>query len=78
MLKNPAEYGRDTTSEQVMTISHQASLALLLGVSTGVCKRDLVDESGMIRTQIGMHNRSLMPAVLGTPFAILPHNSNGT
>jgi hypothetical protein len=28
----------------------------LLGVSAGICQRDLVDESGMIRTQKGTHN----------------------
>jgi hypothetical protein len=30
--------------------------ALLLGVSSGICQRALVNESGMIRAQIGMHS----------------------
>jgi hypothetical protein len=32
--------------------------ASLLGVSAGYCQRSLEDESGMIRTQLGMHNKS--------------------
>jgi hypothetical protein len=36
----------------------------------------LVDESGMIITQKGKHNRSKMVAVHGTPFSIPPRNSN--
>jgi hypothetical protein len=32
--------------------------ASLLGVSAGICQRALVDESGMIRTQMGMPYRS--------------------
>jgi hypothetical protein len=39
--------------------------ALLLGVSAGYCQRALVGKSGMIRTQMGKHNRSVM-AVYGT------------
>jgi hypothetical protein len=31
-------------------------LALLLDVSAGIFQRALVDESGMIRTQMGIHN----------------------
>jgi hypothetical protein len=31
-----------------------------------------VDESGVIRTQMGMHNRSEMVAAHGTPRAIPP------
>jgi hypothetical protein len=31
---------------------------LLLGASAGIFQRALVDELEMIRTQIGMHNRS--------------------
>jgi hypothetical protein len=32
--------------------------ASLLNVCAGICQRALVDESGMIRTQMGTHNRS--------------------
>jgi hypothetical protein len=46
--------------------------ALLLGVSAGYCQRDMVDESRIIRTQMGKDNRSVMVAVYGTPLAIPP------
>jgi hypothetical protein len=32
--------------------------ASLLGVSVGICQRALLDESGMIITQMGEHSRS--------------------
>jgi hypothetical protein len=55
MLKNLALYGRDTTSAKFKDISRQ----LLASVIDICCnKRTLVDESGMIRTQIGTHNTS--------------------
>jgi hypothetical protein len=50
----------------------------ILGSSAGNCHIALVDESGMIRTQMGTHNRSQIVAVLGTPCAIPRHNSNST
>jgi hypothetical protein len=34
-----------------------------------------VDESGVIRTQMGTHNRTYMIIVLGTPCAIPARNS---
>jgi hypothetical protein len=54
MLKIPAKYDRDT-STKLKDISHQPPASLL-----GACsnQRSLVDESGVIRTQMGMHNRS--------------------
>jgi hypothetical protein len=52
------------------------SPASLLGVFACYCQRDLVDESGMIRTQMGnaqvfihAHNRSVIVSALGTSFA---------
>jgi hypothetical protein len=36
-----------------------------------------VGESAVIRTQMGKHIRPVMVAVLGTPCAISPRNSNG-
>jgi hypothetical protein len=63
MLKNPAEYGRDTASAKIHSICHQVSPASIPGMSAGCCQNALVDESGMIRTQMGKHNRSLMMAV---------------
>jgi hypothetical protein len=50
--------------------------ASLLSVSADICKRALVNESRMIRTQMETHNRSEMPAVHGTLSTIPPHNSN--
>jgi hypothetical protein len=47
MLKNPARYERFTA------ISRQGSPASLLCLSAGNSRRPLVDESGMIRTQMG-------------------------
>jgi hypothetical protein len=69
MLKNPAEY-EDTSSAKFTSFSGQVSTASLPDASAGYCKRALVDELGMIRTQMGKHNRSEMVAVLGTPCAI--------
>jgi hypothetical protein len=45
-------------------------------VSSGYCQRALVDEPGIIRTQMGKHNRSVMVAVYGTPCATLPLKQN--
>jgi len=59
-----------------MLISRQVYPASLPDVSAGYCQRALVDESGMIRTQMGTHNISEMVAVLGTPCAIPSRNSN--
>jgi len=61
-----------------MAISCQISPALLPDVSAGYCQRALVDESGMIRTQIGMHNRSEMFTVHGMPCTISLCNSNSS
>jgi hypothetical protein len=40
------------TSLQISAISHQVSPASLPDVSDGYCQRALVNESGMIRTQM--------------------------
>jgi hypothetical protein len=40
--------------------------ASLLGFSVSHCHRALVDELGIIRTQMGMHTRSEMVTVYGT------------
>jgi hypothetical protein len=58
MLKIPAEYERDISSAKVTAFSRHFPPDSLLGVAAGVCQRDLVDEWGMIRTQMGAHNRS--------------------
>jgi hypothetical protein len=51
MLKNTAEFQRDTLWEKFTAISLQVSSAPLSGVSAGYCQRVLVDDSGMIRNQ---------------------------
>jgi hypothetical protein len=53
-----------------MDISCTLPPASLLGVSAGYCYRSLLGDSGMIRTQIGKHDTSVMIAVYGTPCAI--------
>jgi hypothetical protein len=54
--KNRAEYEGDISSAIFTAISRQVSLDSLLDISSGICYRALVDESGMIRIQIGTHN----------------------
>jgi hypothetical protein len=55
MLKETAEYERDTSSINFMAISAQF-LLIRHQVSANYCQRALVDELGVIRTQIGTHN----------------------
>jgi hypothetical protein len=49
---------RDTSQAKFMAISHHVSPALLSDVSADYCQTALAEESGMIRTQVEMHNRS--------------------
>jgi hypothetical protein len=58
MLMFPEEYDKDTSSAKSTDSSRQLFRASLLDISTGICQRALVDESGMIRTQTGTHHRS--------------------
>jgi hypothetical protein len=44
----------------------QSFSCFILGVSAGYYQRDLVGESGMIRTQMARYSRSVMVAVYGT------------
>jgi hypothetical protein len=53
MLKTPTEYDRDTSPAKLTDFCANFSPASLLDVPAGVFQRDLVDESGMINTQIG-------------------------
>lgn len=71
MLKNTAEYEKDTSWAKLTTISCQTSPVTLPVVSVGYCQRDLADKLGKIRPQMGTHNGSVMVSVLGTPCAIL-------
>jgi hypothetical protein len=75
MLKTPAEYERDISLAKFTDINAKF-LLLHYEVSVGYCHRTLVDGSGMIRTQIGKHSRSVMVAVYDTPRAIPPRNNN--
>jgi hypothetical protein len=76
MLKNSAEYERDTSSAKFTAISSQVSPDSVLGVLAGTCQKALVDETEIIRTQMGTHNRSEMVAVHGTLYTIPPRTSN--
>jgi hypothetical protein len=58
MLKITAEYDRDTSLEKLTEIYRQVYRCFLLDVSAGIFQSVLVDESGMIRTEMGTHNRS--------------------
>jgi hypothetical protein len=57
-VKNPEKYERYILSAKFDVLSRQVSPDLLLGVSASICQRALVDESGMIITQIGTYNIS--------------------
>jgi hypothetical protein len=58
MLNIPTEYDSDISSAKLTAISRQVSPHSLLCVSAGIYQRVLVDESGMIITQMGTYNRS--------------------
>jgi hypothetical protein len=58
MLKNPAEYERDTSSAKFTDISSQFLPASLLDVSAGICHKTVVDETGIIRPEMGTNSRS--------------------
>jgi hypothetical protein len=58
MLKNPAEYAIAISSGKFVAISRQVSPDWLIGVSTGTFQRTMMDESGMLGTQMGTVNRS--------------------
>jgi hypothetical protein len=57
MLKIPVEYARDTLPAKVTDISSPI-FASLLGIFAGICQRPLVDESGIVKTQIGTRTAS--------------------
>jgi hypothetical protein len=75
MLKNPAEYERDTLSAKFEPFLAKFLPASFPDVSAGICQRALVDKTIMIRTQIGTRNRSEMAAVHGTLCVIQHSNS---
>jgi hypothetical protein len=61
---------RDTCRLNSRTYLAKFIRTSLLGVSACYYQMPLVGESGMIRTQMGKHNKSAMVAVHGTPCAM--------
>jgi hypothetical protein len=59
-------YARDICKQNSTIISRQVSPASLLVASAGNCQRALVEESEMIRAQIGTRHRSEMVAMQGS------------
>jgi hypothetical protein len=57
-VREPHECERGTSSAKFTFISRQVSPASLPVVSAGYCQRAVMDESGIIRTQMGTHNTS--------------------
>jgi hypothetical protein len=55
-----------------VSISLQVSPALLLHISDGNWQRALLDKSGMLRNQMGIHSKSEMVAVKELPCAPSP------
>jgi hypothetical protein len=49
---------QDISTSKLIAISRQVSDDSLLVVSAGTCHKVRVDESGIITTQMGTHNRS--------------------
>jgi hypothetical protein len=76
MLQIPTSMKSDPSYAKFTAISRQVSPASLLSVSVGHCQIALVNESGMIITQMGSHNRSEVVAVHGTPCSTPPLNGN--
>jgi hypothetical protein len=74
MLKNSVEYERDISSAKFTAI-FAISSDFLLDVSVGICRRALVDESGMIGTR-GCTVGQKMVAVHGTLCTIPLRNSS--
>jgi hypothetical protein len=58
MLKIPTGIKRDTCNHNSRPFLAKYLRASLLDVSAVICQRTLVDESEMIGTQMGRHNRS--------------------
>jgi hypothetical protein len=58
MLKIPTEYDRGTLPAKLTDFFAKFLLLRLLGVSARIFRKAVVDESGMIRTQMETYNRS--------------------
>jgi hypothetical protein len=74
MLQISAEYDRDISPAKLTDIYRQVFPASLLGISADIFHIALMDESGMIRTQMGTHNDQKVAAVHGTLCTIPPRN----
>jgi hypothetical protein len=72
MLKNTANMKEIIHRENSAAISCQVSHASLLYVSADICRRDLVDESGMIRNMMSTQNKAQVVAVQGSPCTPTP------
>jgi hypothetical protein len=71
MLKNTIKVKEILHTQNSVAISHQISPSLLY-VSSGNCQRVLVNKSGMIKNQGGMHNTSEMIMMKESPCAPTP------
>jgi hypothetical protein len=58
MLKNPMSMKDRLPRQNSAIISSSSSPTSLVYVSAGNCQRGLVEKSGTIRKEMGMHNRS--------------------
>jgi hypothetical protein len=58
MLKIPAEYDRDMLPAKLMDIYSLLSPCFATEIPGDICQTALADESGMMRLQMGTHNRS--------------------
>jgi hypothetical protein len=74
-IKETYEYERDISQAKFTAIYLQVSL-FCYQMPLLVTSRGLVDESGMIRTHMETHNRSVIVVVLGTGWAIPPRKGN--
>jgi hypothetical protein len=76
MLKEPYKYENRYLVGKIHSHFSPSFSCSLPDVSAAYCQTALVDESGIIRTQMKTHNRSEMVALHGPPGARPPHNSN--
>jgi hypothetical protein len=72
MLKNPTSMKDRLHRQNSAAVCCQLSSALLLDVSAGNCQRAVVDESKIIRNEIGTLKISEMVALQGLPCASTP------
>jgi hypothetical protein len=72
MLKNAMSMKVILHRQNSLAVFCQVSPASVLDVSAGNCQRGLVDESGMIRKQMGMCNKSAVVMAQGSPCVPTP------